>query len=261
MIGLSFERLPHYIYSNSRQFLPGEHHIDRVFDKDVLIIMQKGILRFHEDGKPIELRAGEYYLQRAGLFQEGPLASESPNYFFFHFHGSFEEGGSLPLRGTFRYEALRPIIESLELLGISAPNLEYERLFYALLSELAKQQHDEPLAEGIHAYLVKHYTESISLDDVAEKFSFSKNHIISLFKSAYGKTPHRYLTDYRLDRAREYLVSTARPLGVIAADVGFEEYSVFYRSFCSKYGVSPASYRAMTAASCFVPPPEERPEQ
>lgn len=259
MIGLSFEQLPHYIYSNSRQFLPNEHHMDRIFNEDVLIIMQKGILRFSENGIPVELHAGEYYLQRAGLFQEGPLASDTPNYFFFHFHGKFEEGGKLPLRGTFKYETLHPVIEAIELLGIAAPKLEYERLFYNLLSELAKQQHNETLAEGIHAYLLKHYTKSVTLDDVAEKFFLSKNQIIYIFKAAYGKTPHKYLTDYRLDRAREYLVSTTRPLVVISTDVGFEEYSVFYRAFTSRYGVSPAGYRAMKATEFFIPPPNERP--
>lgn len=258
MIGLSFEHLPHYIYSNNRQFLAGEHHITRLFDENVLIIMRKGILRFSENEQPIELRAGEYYLQRAGLLQQGPVESDLPNYFFFHFYGTFEEGGKLPLRGTFKYETIRPIIEAIELLGIDSPKLEYERLFYTLLSELAKQQYDETLAEEIKTYLLKNYTRNVGLDDIAKHFFLSKNQIIYLFKSAYGKTPHRYLTDYRLDKASELLVSTARPLTVIAFDVGFEEYSVFYRAFLSKYGISPTDYRKIKCAQFFIPPENER---
>ena len=89
MLKLSFDELPHYIYSNNRQFFPGEYHMDRLFDEDVLILMRKGRLRFHEDGTLVKLNAGEYYIQRAGLYQQGLVPSDSPNYFFFHFHGIF----------------------------------------------------------------------------------------------------------------------------------------------------------------------------
>ena len=61
MLGLSFNDLPHYIYSNHRQFHEHEHHIDRIFDEDVLILMRKGMLRFTENDEPIELHANEYY--------------------------------------------------------------------------------------------------------------------------------------------------------------------------------------------------------
>ena len=84
MIGLSFNKLPHYIYSNHRQFHAHEHHIDRIFNEDVLIIMRKEILRFTEENEPIELHANEYYIQRAGLQQTGPIESDKPNYFFIH---------------------------------------------------------------------------------------------------------------------------------------------------------------------------------
>lgn len=261
MIGLSFEKIPHYIYSNNRQFLPNELHMDRIFDEDVLLIMRKGILRFYEDGQPVELSPGEYYLQRAGLPQQGVVPSDKPNYFFIHFHGTFEEGGKLPLRGTFQYNTLHPIIEALELLGNAAPKLEYEKLFYALLSELAKQQHDETVAEAIRAYLVKHHTDRITLDELCEQFFLSKNQIIGVFKTAYGKTPHRYLTDYRLDKAAEYLVSTTRSLQIISNDVGFEDYSVFYRAFLCKYGVSPTDFRKIKSADPFIPPANEHPEK
>ena len=113
--------------------------MDRIFNEDVLILMQNGILRFSEDGQPIELHANEYYLQRAGLYQTCPLESEIPNYFFIHFHGTFEENGALPLHGTLRYESIHPILEEIILLGIESPKIEYECLFYRLLSELAKQ--------------------------------------------------------------------------------------------------------------------------
>lgn len=243
MLKLSFDELPHYLFSDNRQFLPGERHIDRLCGEDVLLLVRKGVLRFHEDGVLVELHAGEYYIQRAGLYQQGLLPSDAPNYFFVHFHGVFKENGRLPLRGSFNNESARPILQALKLLGIESPKLEYEKNFYALLSLLSKQQHDETTAENIRSYLLTNFEKQITLDDVRKEVFLSKNQIINVFRAAYGKTPHRYLLDYRLDKACEFLLSTARPVAVIAYAVGFEEYSVFYRAFVAKYGISPADYR------------------
>lgn len=259
MIGLSFNDLPHYIYSNNRQFLPHEHHIDRIFDEDVLILVRKGILRFTENGIPIELHSNEYYLQRAGLHQYGNLESEKPNYFFIHFKGRFEENGKLPIKGTFQPAIIQPIIDAIMSLGIESSKLEYERLFYTLLTELAKQQRGKSMAEKIHAYILQNYAEQISLQDISEQcVHLSKNSIVNIFKNTYGKTPYRYLIDYRLSRACEYLISSQRPLSYIANDVGFDDYTVFYRAFVDKYGISPKDYRAIKQAKFFIPPENER---
>ena len=259
MSGLDFNDLPHFIYANRRQFLPGEHHMNRVFDEDVLIVMRKGVLRFTEDGKKIELSAGEYYLQRAGLAQSGPTPSDIPNYYFVHFKGTFSENGKLPLRGNYRPEQIEPIIEALQALGNNAPRLEYERLFYNLLSELAKHQKDESMAEQIKLFLHKNYKDkSITTQTLADHFYLSANRVRDVFKNAYDKTPKAYLIEYRLDKARDLLVSTARTTADIADHVGFEDYSVFYRDFTAKYKISPSKYRLLKAPFYFTPPPNER---
>ena len=259
MIGLDFNTLPHFIYSNKRQFLPDEHHMKRVFSEDVLILMRKGILRFCEDGTPVELHEGEYYLQRAGLVQTGPTASDIPNYYFIHFKGKFVEGGKLPLRGTYKKEQTEATIETLQALGNDAPALEYEKLFYLLLSELAKQQKDESMAEKIKVFLHKNYrNKNITTETLSEEFYLSRNRIRNVFQSAYNKTPRQYLMEYRLDKARDLLVSTKRTISEISDYVGFEDYSVFYRDFTSVYKVSPSDYREIAAPGYFIPPPNER---
>ena len=82
---LSFEKMPHYIFSVNRQFEKNEYHMNRIFNESVLILMRKGVLRFNENGVPVQLNAGEYYIQKAGLNQQGVTPSDSPNYFFIHF--------------------------------------------------------------------------------------------------------------------------------------------------------------------------------
>ena len=101
-------------------FLRGELHVTRRCESDsVLILMERGILRFCEDGAPVVLRAGEYYVQRPGLLQEGlpcPPADEDPAvYVFVHFAGGdyAPDGAGIPLRGTFRPDRLRPFLEEI----------------------------------------------------------------------------------------------------------------------------------------------------
>ena len=84
-IGISMQTVPTYRLSAFRKFLPGERHITRVESGDILLLMLDGVLRFTEDGVPVELTRGEYYIQERGLLQEGPEVSDSPYYFYLHF--------------------------------------------------------------------------------------------------------------------------------------------------------------------------------
>ena len=89
-----------YITSGFRHFLPDEHHINRTIDEDVLLIMQKGVLRFSENGVEKEVTAGEYYIQKANKYQRGDLASDCPEYYYIHMKASWDsENECLPLQG------------------------------------------------------------------------------------------------------------------------------------------------------------------
>ena len=81
--------LPEFVYSGFKRFERREHHVTRVFDESVVIFMMEGVLRFEEDGAPVELCEGEYYVQRAGLFQSGKAASDCPSYLYLHIRASF----------------------------------------------------------------------------------------------------------------------------------------------------------------------------
>lgn len=120
MILLDLNSFPHYYSSNVRQFLPHEKHIERFFKQDVLILMYKGILRFEEDGIPVELTPGQYYIQTRGKHQKGTIESDCPNYYYIHFLGAFHEDGHLPLSGTFDIPKMQALTENLEKLELNA---------------------------------------------------------------------------------------------------------------------------------------------
>src|SRR5262245_34952748 len=84
----------------------------------------------------------------------------------------------------------------------------------------------------VHAkqFIDKHYAGNIDLDAIAEEACFSKYHFIRLFKSVYGQTPHQYLIDVRIQRAK-LLLQTSAPVSSICFAVGFDSVSSFTSLF------------------------------
>lgn len=243
MKSLSFSKLPHYHFSANRQFEPGECHINRTYDLSVLLLVRKGILRFSENGVPVEVKAGEYYIQQPNLYQQGIIPSDEPNYFFVHFRGYYSKAGALPLKGKIDINKIQPIVEELELLGISAEKIEYETIFYKLLIALKTGTAKVTDAEIIRKYLLDNYKSVVDLDKIAKISALSKNQVINTFKNTYSITPYQFLLDFRLQKACEMILATDTPIREICFSSGFTDYTAFYKAFKRKYDISPIEYR------------------
>lgn len=91
-------------------------------------------------------------------------------------------------------------------------------------------------------FIDEHYAEPIDLSAIADEAYFSKFHFIRLFKTAYGKTPHHYLIQVRIDRAQE-LLSQGRTVADASFLVGFESSTSFATLFKRQTGLSPSAYQ------------------
>ena len=100
----------------------------------------------------------------------------------------------------------------------------------------------DPLAHIRH-YLDTHLEKDIKLDDLARRMGWTERHLRRRFLEVYGKTPGRYLTEARLARAAELLLTTARGLQEIGRKIGCPELGGFRRLFKSRFGVTPSEYR------------------
>lgn len=254
MLRLSLQKLPHYVFSSNRQFNVDEKHICRIYDMSVLILMRKGVLRFSESGVPIELKKGEYYIQRPNLLQEGVVPSDQPNYYFIHFNGHYSEDGSLPIRGTFDIDEIQKIIDKFDSLKDSAEKIEKEILFYEILTSLKSNVINQSIPEKIRDYILDNYSKDIRLEDLCEISFLSKNQTINIFRNTYGITPHRFLIKTRLKKACELIISTDEAFKTICYSVGFSDYTNFYKLFCQEYGLSPNEYREKISS---IPLPED----
>jgi len=91
-------------------------------------------------------------------------------------------------------------------------------------------------------YIDAHFSAEIDLDNIADEACFSKFHFTRLFKKIYGKTPHQYLTDVRIKRAKE-LLSTDAPVARVCFSVGFDSISSFTGLFKRRVGLTPAAFQ------------------
>lgn len=255
--GLQMRELPRYQLSGYKAFSPGEKHIDRVCGEDVLLILLSGTLRFSEDGVPVELTAGEYYIQRRGRKQAGIVPSDA-RYYYIHFFGCFgEEATALPLRGTVDPAPLLPFFDRLDSAQLlRRPLVECSAPFYAILANLNRvqpQTERSRLVGRVLSLVTQNMAVPYSLDDLARLCGYSRNHIINVFKSETGQTPLHYIQDLRMDAARRKLAYSEQSIAGIAEETGFGSYINFYKTFVRKMGCTPQQWRSKQRQSCVIP--------
>ena len=82
-----------------------------------------------------------------------------------------------------------------------------------------------------------------TLEQLARECGFSRAQFVRLFRRTKGTSPHRYVMQWRLDRARAMVENTALSFGHIAADNGFSSQSHFGSAFARNFGCTPGQAR------------------
>lgn len=79
--------------------------------------------------------------------------------------------------------------------------------------------------------------------DVAKRVNLSRSYFYQCFKEIVGYSFNEYLRKVRIDKAREYLEQTSRPIVWIAKQTGYEDEKYFSRTFREQTGMLPSEYR------------------
>lgn len=96
-------------------------------------------------------------------------------------------------------------------------------------------------------YIRSHYTEKISLDELANYCNVSKQQLIRYFHAAFHCTPVAYITDYKISRAKELLFNQPHlSIKEISDELGFNNQHYFTKVFIKSTGESPSNYRYRT---------------
>ncbi|MFS0723046.1 AraC family transcriptional regulator [Paenibacillus sp. 1P07SE] len=115
------------------------------------------------------------------------------------------------------------------------------RLLQRYLAELSEQPAGGGGIEAAAAYMDKHFTESLQVEQLAGIAGYSPNHFTKLFKSAMDCTPVAYLTKLRIERAKQ-LMLTSGSMKEVASEVGYRDEHYFSRVFKQATGVAPTIY-------------------
>lgn len=96
----------------------------------------------------------------------------------------------------------------------------------------------------VKKYLQHNYMlYDISLDSVSAILNINSSYFSSLFKRTFQVNFLDYLTDLRMDAAKELLKDPLRSTAEVAGMVGYESANYFTRAFKKKVGMTPTDYR------------------
>jgi len=88
------------------------------------------------------------------------------------------------------------------------------------------------------------YDHPLSLDQISEKACFSRYHFLRLFRQAFNKTPHQYLIERRIEKAKELLrAEDDVRVTDVCFEVGFQSLGSFSSLFHKCVGHAPITYR------------------
>ena len=92
-------------------------------------------------------------------------------------------------------------------------------------------------------YINAHFTDAITVNDVALATNVSKVYLQKLFKNKYNKTVHEVIIDKRLDQAKYMLEHSNLNISDIAKRCGFSSSEHLRNTFKKLVGTSPQAYR------------------
>ena len=107
-----------------------------------------------------------------------------------------------------------------------------------------RQEESRQLSElvgNVLQYIGENLEQSLSLEQLADRFYISKYHLSHAFSREVGVSVYRYIMLRRLLLARQLLIA-GEPAGQVCRNCGFSDYTSFYRAFKSEYGISPRDF-------------------
>ncbi len=92
-------------------------------------------------------------------------------------------------------------------------------------------------------YIEANLEQNIQLVDLAGLLDMSQFHFSRLFKQSIGTSPHQYLSQQRVEKAKQLLKCTDRLIVDIALECGFNSHSHLSKKFRQFTGMTPKAYR------------------
>jgi two-component system response regulator YesN len=113
-----------------------------------------------------------------------------------------------------------------------------------LIAQQKEQEETRPIRLA-KQYIQENYMKPISLEDISNIVGFSPTYFSTLFKKVSGTNFVDYLTETRVNKAKELLRETNLNIAEICEQVGYSDLKHFTKSFRKNTGLKPSEYRKL----------------
>ena len=223
-----------------------------------------GTFQITIDGVDYTARPGDWFFIPAGVLHKyHNFPNEPMEKYWMHFDIYPSVDLLAPLHVQYRVDASRtPRVTELfrEFAARCNSSEIYNRLrVKAIILELIAEyirlagKHTQIVSDGrdeemrnILSYINENFRRNLSTEELAAVCHMHPTHFIRAFKLKMAQTPHQYITDIRMEYARQLLDRSDRTIMEIAEDAGFYDLAHFSRVFKRYFAMSPTQYRNNT---------------
>ena len=214
-----------------------------------LTFLIDGKMSYYIDGEKYDMESGDIIYVSAGSMRQRDIGDGHNDYVSinFHAHSRLALKNHIPNGITQEIELLLTYFDTEHKNPTVINHSKLNFLLEAMIMQISDNimaSSKIPLSTEIANYLIRHYSERISLDDISREMFFSVAYCESEFKKTYGKSIIHYLIDLRIAESKKLLTDTSLPCSVISEMVGFDDANYFSRVFKKRTGISPLKYRA-----------------
>lgn len=220
----------------------------------LLFYIQKGEMIFHYKGREFTAPSGAAVLLDCKQ-PHGYHAAGEVSFHWFHYVGAAMQAYAERLwtmHGAVfpeRFAAERYFLDILGQLRGGSPNedLLSIRIFQILcllsMPASAIEQSFSTPVELARTYMASHFSENLSIDDIANTAALSRYHFSRLFRKETGFAPYEYLMQLRFRHAKQLLSDTELSVEEIATQCGFCSATNLIRAFRQDTGMTPHQFK------------------
>lgn len=119
-------------------------------------------------------------------------------------------------------------------------NLESSLIF---ATEVENEANSDIVVEKIKKIIAGQYSKRLTTEKIAEQVNYSKKQAQRIFLNKTEKTIYEYLTEYRIEKAKELLKEGKSKIYATAEQVGYKNTLHFKKLFEKHTGLTPAEYK------------------
>ena len=206
-----------------------------------LFFVLDGDARFTVDGEYFELGTGDVLFTKPGEVRVGRTDGMELAVVCYDLEGE-EKPELRELFTQIKYEWVQQELQCSEGGEMNSTALLLQ-LFYRLLYKYdPKRRKQFRYIDTIKRYVVEHYTDDLSMEQLANLVGLNHVYLGVSFKDKEGISLVEYVTRVRLNAAADLLLSKEYSIKEVAEKVGYNDVYYFSNSFKKHYGIAPSRY-------------------